>query len=137
MQIFLGIFNGILITVMNLFNSKLSSVYGNYKASFIIHLVGLTCIFLFSFNKVKLKKKVPVYFYLGGAIGILTVLFSNITISTLGVTITLVLSMIGQIIASMVMDKFGLFSIRVSKFRKEKLISLILIGIGAVVMIIW
>lgn len=133
-------FIGILITVMIFFNGVLSNTAGNYLAIVIIHLVGLLCLSLvLIINKIKLKRQegIPLFLYSAGAIGVFTVLFNNISFNCLGASLTLAFGLLGQSIASIGIDHFGLFGTKVIKFKKEKFIGLALISLGIVIMTIY
>ena len=75
--------------------------------------------------------------YSAGAIGVFTVLFNNITFSTLGVSLTIALGLFGQSMASIVIDHYGLLGMKVIKFNPNKLVGLVLIILGIIVMAIF
>jgi len=52
-------------------------------------------------------------------------------------TITLSLTLLGQLICSMVFDQFGLWGFEKRKFKPAKALSLVLIAIGVGVMLLW
>lgn len=133
----LGILSGIVLAYMNYINSKLGTVYGNNISLVIIHLVGLICIIPFCIKGITVIKGIPLWCYLGGAIGILTILFCNTSIAVLGVTVQMAISLLGQTLSSVVIDHFGLFGFEKYPLTKNKMISIVLIIIGMVVMILW
>lgn len=133
----LSIISGMIIAYMNYINAKLGLVYGNNLSLVIIHLVGLLCILPFCIKKVTIIKGIPLWCYLGGGIGILTILFCNTSITLLGVTVQLAISLLGQTLCSVIIDNFGLFGFDKYPFTKNKMISLGLIMIGTAVMILW
>ncbi|MGG0726733.1 DMT family transporter [Bacillus paramycoides] len=137
---FLSVFIGALIAIMIPLNGILSEIIGNYTASVVIHLVGLVAVvivLIINKNKILFEKGIPLYLYSAGAIGVFTVLFSNICFSALGASITIALSLLGQSIASIVIDHYGLLGMKVAKFEKKKLIGLLFISSGIVVMTIF
>jgi transporter family-2 protein len=108
-----------------MFNGTLAGSFGNYASSVIIHIVGLFTIILvliISKSKFRFGKGIPLYLYSAGAIGIFTVLFNNISFSSLGVSITLALGLLGQSLSSIIIDHFGLLGMKVVRFEKRKLI---------------
>lgn len=132
-----GILIGILIALTVICNGVLSNSMGNYSATVIIHAVGLiamTLILCAKKIKIDLSKKVSIYLYTGGAIGIFTVLANNISFKYLGVSLTIALGLLGQTITSIIIDHFGFFKMKVVKFRKEKLFGIALIIGGIIVM---
>lgn len=133
-------FIGVLITIMVLLNGVLSQKLGNYASTFIIHLLGLivmSIIVLAKKNKVSFSKDIPMYLYCGGILGVFTILFNNISFNLLGASLTLALGLLGQSICALVIDHYGILGMRVAKFKKEKLIGLIIIASGIVIMTIY
>lgn len=133
-------FIGTLIAVMIMINGTLSNALGNYTSTMIIHIIGLITIILVLLagrQKFIINKNVPFYLYSAGAIGVFTVLFNNLTFSTLGVSLTLALGLIGQSVASVIIDHFGLLGMKVMKYQKKKLIGLVFIISGIVIMAVF
>ena len=137
MNYFISIFTGIILAIMISLNGGLGNISGNYASSVIIHFVGLIgIIFVLIFTKSKIKnlKGIPFYMFTGGLIGILTVLFTNIGFMGLGVSLTVSLSLLGQLVTSLVIDHFGYFNMTVVEFDKKKILGLIVIIAGIYVM---
>lgn len=133
----LSIFLGGLIAIMLSFNSILSQYIGTYTSSVIIHLVGLLTIFsiiLIKKYKVTFKRGIPILLYSGGAIGITTVIFNNISMGVIGATITVSLGLFGQVISSLIIDNFGLLEMPKVKFNKKKYIGLTIMLLGIIIM---
>jgi bacterial/archaeal transporter family-2 protein len=133
-------FIGALISIMILFNGALSSASGNYTASIIIHIIGLvsiTLVVLVSKSKINFKKGLPLYLYSAGAVGVFTVLFNNLSFKALGVSLPLALGLLGQSFASMIIDHYGFFGMKIIKFERKKYIGLIFIILGIIVMTIF
>ncbi|WP_243523327.1 DMT family transporter [Bacillus pseudomycoides] len=136
----LSIIIGAFIAIMIPLNGILSEITGNYTSSVMIHIVGLVAIvivLLVSKSKLRMQKGIPLYLYSAGAIGVFTVLFSNISFTALGVSITISLSLLGQSVSSIIIDHFGLLGMKVVKFEKKKMFGLLLISSGIVVMTIF
>jgi len=133
-------FVGGLIAIMILFNGTLSNAIGNYQSTVIVHLVGLIGIIMILIvgkSKIRFFKSVPLYAYSAGVIGVLPILFNNISFAVLGVSITLALGLLGQSLTSLVVDHYGLFNMTVVKFNKRKLVGLTIIIIGILIMTIY
>lgn len=131
---------GALIAIMLGFNGLLSSVTGNYTASVIIHSVGLLGMVVLLFitkSKVQFKRSIPLYIYSAGAIGVFTVLFNNQSYLHLGASLTLSLGLLGQSMASVAIDHFGLFGMKMIRFNKKKILGLLFIGSGILIMTIF
>lgn len=137
MNYFISIFTGIILAIMISLNGQLSNISGNYASSVIIHFIGLIgIIFVLIFTKSEIGsfKGIPFYMFTGGLIGILTVLFTNASIIELGVSLTVSLSLLGQLTTSLIIDHFGFFNMQVVKFDKKKILGLVIITIGIYVM---
>ena len=137
MKIFISTFIGTLIAIMIMFNGTLSNSYGNYTSTVVIHITGLlfiTFLLLISRTKITLSKGTPIYLYSAGAVGVFTVLFNNLSYSTLGLSITIALGLLGQSVTSIIIDHFGIMEMRVISFKKQKFIGLILVCFGIFVM---
>jgi len=131
---------GAIISIMLMFNGMLANTTGNYVSIVIIHMVGLFSIILILLikkEKFKFQNKIPLYWYSAGAIGVFTVLFSNLSFLALGASVTLALGLLGQSISSIIIDHFGLLGMKVIKFEKKKFIGLIFIAIGIFIMTVF
>ena len=137
MNYFMSVFTGIILAIMISLNGQVSGIAGSYASSVIIHLVGLFGIILvliFTKSKIKNLKGIPFYMFTGGLIGILTVLFTNASFIGLGVSLTVSLSLLGQLVTSLVIDHFGYFNMPVSEFDRKKILGLVIIIVGIYVM---
>ena len=133
----MGAIVGFLYSIMNVFNAELSQVYGNPYATVIIHVVGFVCVLPLTMRTLFQKKRAPLWMHMGGVLGIFTVVTSNLGVNALGVTVTLSLTLLGQLICSMVFDQLGLWGFEKRKFKPAKALSLVLIAAGVGVMLLW
>lgn len=134
---FLSIVIGGLIAIMLSFNSILSQHVGPYISNVIIHSVGLITIFLIIIIKryrITFNKTLPFLMYSGGAIGISTVIFNNISMGVIGATLTISLGLLGQMISSLVIDNYGFLGMKKVEFNKKKILGLGLMIIGIITM---
>lgn len=135
---FLALLSGIIIAVMVVFNGDLTAVYGNYNATFIIHIVGVLFAFIFSKlrgQKLFTRKKLPLWFYSAGAIGIFTTLFNNYSFGKISLTSILALTLFGQTVFSLLIDNLGLFGMKKYPLRKSSSIGLLFSLAGIIVML--
>ena len=135
---FLAALDGILIALMVAFNGLLATSIGNDNALIVIHFVGfLGTIILLLGSRTKLKKYkgLPFYLLTAGALGIFNVLFNNLSFSALGATLTLSLNLLGQLIASMMIDHLGLLGLTRNPINKTKLIGIGIMCLGILSMI--
>lgn len=133
----LALVSGILISIMIVFNGNLSTNYGLYISTVIIHFTGLlliTLIILLKKEKSILKKQ-PFYLYLGGVIGVGTIVFNNFCFGKISISAIIAISLLGQSISGLIIDQFGLLGMEQRKFEKSKSIGLIIILIGIAYMI--
>ncbi len=133
-----SIIAGAIVSVMVVVNGKLTDSYGVYLATAAIHFIGL----IFAVIATKLKKeallpakKAPFHLYLGGAVGVLTVMFNNMCFGKISVSAILALCLLGQGITSLVFDQYGFFGMPKHAFRKNKLIGLFVVLIGIAIMV--
>lgn len=135
-----GVLVGCLIAIMVTFNGILASHVGDYPANVIIQIVALTAtgiIVVVKKLKIRITKDMPLYWFSGGVIGAVMTIFNTVSFAALGVSLTLALGLIGQLVASGVIDHFGLFGLDVSKFNKNKTLGFVIIAIGITVMVIY
>ena len=137
MNYFISVFTGIILAIMISLNGQVGNIAGNYASSAIIHfigLIGIILVLIFTKSKIQNLKGIPFYMFTGGLIGILTVLFTNASFMGLGVSLTVSLSLLGQLITSLVIDHFGYFNMPVVEFNKKKILGLVIIIAGIYVM---
>lgn len=134
---FLALLSGLAISVMVSINGNLSQKFGVFWATVIVHAVGTG----FAFLLCKIKKDSipgklfrPRWIYIGGAIGVLTVVFNNLAYGHISMTSIIALGLLGQTAASLVIDSFGLFGMEKCPFRKSVYIGLAFSAAGIAVM---
>jgi len=137
MYYLLSLLAGVLISVMIAFNGGLAEQYGIYSAVIIIHVAGLiliTALVLFKRDKV-FAARYSWFLYLGGAIGVLTTVFNNLSFGRISVSAILALGLLGQSIAGLVIDQYGFFGMPKHPLTKRKFFGLLLIMGGVAAMI--
>lgn len=137
MYYLLSLIAGSLLAFMVSSNGIVGEASGTYVSSVIIHLIGLIGVIgILFFSKAKFKnfRRLPLWMYSAGLIGIFTVLFNNLTYTALGVSLTVALSLLGQSITSIAIDHFGLFGLPVSRFDTKKILGFIIILCGVIIM---
>jgi len=145
MYYFLALLTGVLITVMVAFNGNVTARHGMYTATVVIHAVGLLCVsFLLLAKREKpiLRgattedgRRIPLFMYLGGAVGVITVIFTNFAFGSISVSALMALGLFGQSLSAIAVDQFGLFGMARHPFNRRKIIglALMLCGIGVMV----
>ena len=128
---------GCLLSLMNACNAGLSALYGDYSAAVMIHAVGLIVLLPFALSAWgRPQARAKWYQYLGGPIGIVTLVFVNIGVNGVGVTGNLVLMLLGQVTASALVDHFALLGARRSPFSGRKGIAITVMAMGCLAMLI-
>lgn len=121
----LALLTGLTVAVMVSLNGHLSQQYGTYLAAVIIHIVGsLAALLMCAVKKEKrlIRKRFPVWFYLGGAIGAFTTLFNNFAFGHISMTSIVALGLLGQTVTSLAIDGLGLFGMEKRPFQRSTLI---------------
>ncbi|WP_270639987.1 DMT family transporter [Longibaculum muris] len=139
MEFILAILAGTIVTIMNVFNGQLSNQVGVYLSTVIIHLVGLftlIIIMIIKKQKISFQNHIPLILYTGGMIGVFTVLFNVMSISTIGAALVTALGLLGQMLTSLVLEYKGWLGAKKRTLTFQKVISLVLVMIGIGVMII-
>ena len=134
---FFSLIMGVMISVMLAFNGGLTAVYGIYSATIIIHIIGLILITAVVFIKKErfFTGRYSWFLYLGGAIGVITTIFTNFAFGRISLSAILALGLLGQSVTSIIIDQYGLLGMHKHPFTKSKLIGLSLILAGIVFMI--
>ena len=123
---------GILVAVMITVNGGLTTLYGVYFATVVIHIVGMvliSAIVLFRREK-PFATKQPWYLYIGGVIGVATTAATNSAFGKISVSAILALGLFGQSVAGVLVDQFGLMGMRKHPFRPHQIPGLVLVAGG-------
>lgn len=135
---FISLFIGAMTALMIVVNGRLSEGIGLYESVVLIHIVGLvmqSTIMVVKKSGVKLRRGIPLWVYGGGAVGILTVIFTNYAFTHLGVASAAALNLLGMTISSILIDQFGWLGMQKHKLTTIKLISLLILLVGVVVLL--
>lgn len=127
---------GIILTVMNAVNSRFSSLVGNLPSVIVVHLVGLLAISaLIVFQpRQKKAKRLPLYLYSGGVIGVGTIVACNIAYGNLDASLAVSLSLLGQTAFSIFVDGTGFLGRKKYPLKGGALIGVGIALIGIAVM---
>lgn len=135
----LAVLGGALIAVTVVQNGDLALVFGNYRGTVIVHIVGLATILLWLLvrrERFRWDRATPWYAYLGGALGVLTVLGCNRSFATLGISVSVAMLLAGQAVMGAAVDQFGLFGAEKRPFEPAHAFSFLLIAAGVGVMLL-
>ena len=139
MLTFLAIVSGALSAITVVQNGNLALYLGNYRATVMVHAVGLVTVLLVLAvrrQRITWNRKTPWYGYFGGIMGVMTVLGCNASYATLGVSVSVAMLLLGQALMGVAIDQFGLFGAPKRPFQAQHLLSFGLIIGGVAVMLI-
>lgn len=134
-----SVLNGMLIGIMITINGFLTLGYGVYSAGVIIHIAGLIVVSIVMTARREWRrpqKGVPLVYYLGGAIGVVTTVANNLAFGHLSVSALMALGLLGQSITSALTDQFGWFGMPRRRFAPQKVFGLCIAGLGVVAMLV-
>lgn len=135
----LSALSGVLIAIMVLMNGQLSEAWGSWAASVVIHGVGLLLILAWMGIRRErpfVRSGMPLALYLGGAVGVISTVCTNMSAPAIGVSATLALGLLGQTAASALIDAKGWLGAKKARFRRETAIGMLLIAAGIAVMML-
>lgn len=128
---------GALISLMLTANGALQAAFGPALGLVILHATGTVAVLALLFSKratFVLAEAVPFHLFLSGALGVVLVFLNNTTVATIGLTLTIALGVIGQIVVSSLVDHLGLFGLEKRAWNRRKITGLALILSGVAVM---
>jgi len=130
---------GGLLSLMVLFNGTLAAYGSLFFASWVPHLTGTVAALLFLIilkPKRAEVKRPPLWVYLGGVSGAVTVMLTSATLnSALALSGTIALGLAGQMVFSLFADTRGLFGLRQRTPLRRDYMALALIIAGSLVLI--
>lgn len=138
MYTFLSLFVGIIIAMMVAINGELTAYYGMFIAAIIIHIVGSLFAYLtikFTKQNLQLNQTIPLWFYLGGALGVVTTFCNNFAFGKISLTSIIAIGLLGQTVTSLLIDTFGLLGMKKYPFQKYTLVGLSLALLGMIMML--
>lgn len=140
----LAIVGGGLLALMISINSQLALETSAINTSWIAHGLGSLLAFgLYHIAKKSIgspasliKGHVPKLYYLGGLPGALTVILASVTVnSVVGLSGTLALGLIGQLVCSIACETLGFFGLQKRKFTLIELLPISLVAFGSILII--
>lgn len=132
--------NGCLLTLMFLTNRLLAQQLGVYKGTIVFHLIGLSFIsFIAFYKKIKLFKgsKFYLYYIFPGIFSLIMTVINNVSIPKLGISIVTSFGLFGQLICSIIFEKYGIMGVIKKNFQKEKILGFGFLVIGIILMTIY
>lgn len=135
MYTMMTVLSGVILAIMVAVNGSLSDHYGVFVSSVIIRIAGslfalLAC--LIRRERILVRERIPLWFYLGGAIGVSTTSLQNLAFGRISMTSIIALGLLGQSLTSVLIDALGLFGMKRVPLKKSSFIgfAFALWGIG-------
>lgn len=135
--IFSAIVAGSILPIQGGINSKLAKLLGNpFQSAFIAFFTGtllLALILVFSssqFPSFNSLKKIPLFYFISGILGIIYLSSSIILIPKLGTTSLFTSILAGQLISSLLIDQFGLLGLAARSVSLPRILGISLIFFG-------
>jgi bacterial/archaeal transporter family-2 protein len=127
---------GALITLMSGINTRLSGRVGTLVATVVIHVVGLAAVSLILLVKREpfREGRLPAWHYLGGLVGVVTVLSSIYAFAAIGASLAVALALLGQAFASIALDAIGFLGRKKFPLSARRLPGIVLAIAGVIVM---
>jgi bacterial/archaeal transporter family-2 protein len=130
---------GALVAAQAPINSHLGKAIGTFQAAFVSFLVGTLALFLVvaiagGFSDMHLRA-VPWYYLTGGLLGVVFVSTLLVAVRTLGAAGILAATLVGQMSASVVIDRFGLFGLEKTAITGSRLSGIAIVVVGTLLVV--
>jgi len=133
----LAALSGVLMAVQGSINASLSKAIGILEANFFVHISGtiliLCLLFILKLGKGSFNTytEAPWYAFLGGIVGVGIIYLVVVSIPKVGVANATTAIIVGQVLAALSIDHFGLFGLQRMPCNWCQLLGLGLLAIGA------
>ena len=134
----LATLTGVLNTITVMQNGQLSAFYGSYSGTVLIHLVGLLTVLLIALFNHKTwpeRRGAPWWMYLGGVVGVGTVVFITSAYGGISMSAITALGLLGQSVTSIFADQYGLFGSDKTPFFPGRCWAVLMVILGVAMMI--
>jgi len=133
--ILIGLLGGVGVGMQVPIAGAMGQRVGGIASSFIIHLSGAIFSGLFLFlrggEKIRDWTTLPWYMLIAGIFGLILYLTINVTLPRLGSTMMVSLIIVGQLMAGVVIDHFGLLGVVTRHIDLPRAIGLVVLVLGA------
>lgn len=107
LYIFIALFNGVCIVMSRTLNGKLAQHCNAFYSALINHVIGFLflTVIVFALNQYQFNlTEIPLIAFVGGVIGAFFVVINSYVLPLLGVMLTSIFTICGQMISSLVID---------------------------------
>ena len=128
---------GLFIAMQNVCNTNVNKFIGTWETTSIVHLIGLffslLMVLLFSNRNYAPLEDMNKLYLFGGVFGVLIVYTVVRSISLGSVALTMSILVVTQLIASALIDHFGLFGMDQVAFNPTKIVGSIIMIAGVII----
>lgn len=132
--VFIAIFGGMLLGIQTPINGALGKRVGGIEGALVSFTVGVICLsfVVLFFGKGNLGQvaHIPKVWLIGGALGATAVTCSILAVQRIGVAGTLSAAVLGQILAGLVIDHFGLLGVTKTPLDPSRVLGVLLMMVG-------
>ena len=133
--ILIGLIGGVGVGLQVPIAGSMGQRVGGVASSFIIHVSGAIFSGLFLLlrggEKIRDWTTLPWYMLIAGIFGLILYLTINVTLPRLGSTMVVVLIIVGQLVAGVVIDHFGLLGVVTRHVDLPRALGLVVLVLGA------
>ncbi len=129
-----GALGGLAVGVQGPVANSISARVGGAASSLVVHVSGAILsalvLILRSGEQIGNWRAIPWYMWGVGGLGVILYLTISYTMPRLGATAALAMIIIGQLVAGLVIDQFGLFGVAVRPIDPTRLVAAVLLLVG-------
>jgi transporter family-2 protein len=133
--ILIGVLGGVAVGLQTPFAGAISQRVGGAASSLIIHASGAVISALVLLvrggEQIGSWRSLPWYMWLAGGLGVVLYLTLSVTFPRLGATATIVLVILGQLLAGLVIDHFGFLGVTVRSIDGGRVLGAAALLVGA------
>lgn len=133
--ILIGVLGGVAVGLQTPFAGAISQRVGGSASSLIIHASGavISALVLIARGGEQMGqwRSLPWYMWLAGGLGVVLYLTLSVTFPRLGATATIVLVILGQLLAGLVIDHFGFLGVTVRAIDSGRVLGAAALLVGA------
>jgi bacterial/archaeal transporter family-2 protein len=141
LAVLLGVGAGCLVGMQAPINSRLGRTVGSSEAAAFSFLVGTVALLLIlivvrgGFGNLGHIGRVPWWALIGGLLGAVYVSVALVAVRTLGASGLTAVVITGQLVISVVIDRFGLFGLAKQNIGAPRIVGLVLLLVGVVLVV--
>lgn len=137
--ILIGMLGGIAVGLQTPIANVIGRHLGSISSSVVVHISGavfsLIVLAFYRGENLQNWRVLPWWTYVVGVLGLLLFLTINFTIPRIGTTAAISLIIVGQLIAGVVIDQFGLFGVDIRTMDSLRLLGVALLITGSYLII--